>query len=136
MEAIAKSGVAIGVDPLGGSGINYWPVIAEKYGLNIKVVNPVVDASFAFMPLDKDGKIRMDCSSTYAMAGLIAMKDDFDVAVGNDPDFDRHGIVTKSGGLMNPNHYLAVSIHYLMTHRNWPTTAKIGKTLVSSSLKY
>lgn len=134
MEAIAKSGVAIGVDPLGGSGINYWPVIAEKYGLNIKVVNPVVDASFAFMPLDKDGKIRMDCSSPYAMAGLIAMKDDFDVAVGNDPDFDRHGIVTKSGGLMNPNHYLAVSIHYLMTHRNWPTTAKIGKTLVSSSL--
>lgn len=134
MEAIAKSGVAIGVDPLGGSGINYWPVIAKKYGLNIEIVNPVVDASFAFMPLDKDGKIRMDCSSPYAMAGLIAMKDDFDVAVGNDPDFDRHGIVTKSGGLMNPNHYLAVSIHYLMTHRNWPATAKIGKTLVSSSL--
>ena len=134
MEAIAKSGVTIGIDPLGGSGINYWPVIAEKYGINIEIVNPVVDASFAFMPLDKDGKIRMDCSSPYAMAGLIAMKDDFDVAVGNDPDFDRHGIVTKSGGLMNPNHYLAVAINYLMTHRDWPETTKIGKTLVSSSL--
>jgi len=134
MEAIAKAGVSIGVDPLGGSGIHYWPVIAEKYGLNIEVVNPVVDASFAFMPLDKDGKIRMDCSSPYAMAGLIAMKDKFDIAVGNDPDFDRHGIVTKSGGLLNPNHYLAVSIEYLMTHRNWSVDSKIGKTLVSSSL--
>lgn len=134
MEAIAKAGVHIGVDPLGGSGIHYWPVIAKKYGLKLDVVNPVVDGSFAFMPLDKDGKIRMDCSSPYAMSGLIALKDQFDVAVGNDPDFDRHGIVTKSGGLMNPNHYLAVSIHYLMTHRNWPTTAKIGKTLVSSSM--
>ncbi|WP_426356895.1 phosphoglucomutase (alpha-D-glucose-1,6-bisphosphate-dependent) [Pseudocolwellia sp. HL-MZ19] len=134
MEAIAKSGVTIGVDPLGGSGIHYWPVIAKKYGIKLEIVNPVVDASFAFMPLDKDGKIRMDCSSPYAMAGLIAMKDKFDLAVGNDPDFDRHGIVTKTGGLMNPNHYLAVSIEYLMTHRNWPKTCKIGKTLVSSSL--
>tara|TARA_R110002167_G_scaffold6326_3_gene29341 strand:- start:31556 stop:33202 length:1647 start_codon:yes stop_codon:yes gene_type:complete len=134
MEAIAKAGVHMGVDPLGGSGIHYWPVIAQKYGLKLDVVNPVVDASFAFMPLDKDGKIRMDCSSPYAMSGLIALKDKFDVAVGNDPDFDRHGIVTKSGGLMNPNHYLAVSIHYLMTHRNWPVSCKIGKTLVSSSL--
>ena len=134
MEAITKAGVHIGVDPLGGSGIHYWPVIAKKYGLNLAVVNPVVDASFAFMPLDKDGKIRMDCSSPYAMSGLIALKDKFDVAVGNDPDFDRHGIVTKTGGLMNPNHYLAVSIHYLMTHRNWSKTCKIGKTLVSSSL--
>lgn len=134
MQAIAKSGITIGVDPLGGSGIHYWPVIAEKYGINIEIVNPVVDASFAFMPLDKDGKIRMDCSSPYAMAGLIAMKDKFDISVGNDPDFDRHGIVTKSGGLMNPNHYLAVSIEYLMTHRKWPATSKIGKTLVSSSL--
>jgi len=134
MQAIAKAGVTIGVDPLGGSGIDYWPVIAEKYGINIKVVNPVVDASFAFMRLDKDGKIRMDCSSPYAMAGLIAMKDDFDISVGNDPDFDRHGIVTKSGGLMNPNHYLAVAIKYLMTNRAWPQTSKIGKTLVSSSL--
>ena len=119
---------------LGGSGIAYWPVIAEKYGIKLKIVNPVVDASFAFMPLDKDGKIRMDCSSPYAMAGLIAMKDDFDISVGNDPDFDRHGIVTKSGGLMNPNHYLAVAINYLMTHRDWPQSCKIGKTLVSSSL--
>ncbi|WDE13696.1 phosphoglucomutase (alpha-D-glucose-1,6-bisphosphate-dependent) [Thalassomonas haliotis] len=134
MEAIAKSGLILGVDPLGGSGIHYWPVIAKKYGINIEVVNQVVDASFAFMPLDKDGKIRMDCSSPYAMAGLIDMKDKFDVAVGNDPDFDRHGIVTQSGGLMNPNHYLAVAIHYLLTHRQWPKECKIGKTLVSSSL--
>ncbi len=134
MEAIAKAGVKIGADPLGGSGIDYWPEIAKKYQLNLDVVNPVVDASFAFMPLDKDGKIRMDCSSPYAMSGLIALKDQYDIAVGNDPDFDRHGIVTKSGGLMNPNHYLAVAIHYLMTHRNWPATSKIGKTLVSSSL--
>ncbi|MFD2167084.1 phosphoglucomutase (alpha-D-glucose-1,6-bisphosphate-dependent) [Thalassotalea euphylliae] len=134
MEAIANAGVKIGVDPLGGSGIDYWPVIAEKYGVDITVVNNEVDPSFAFMPLDKDGKIRMDCSSPYAMAGLIGLKDKFDVAVGNDPDFDRHGIVTKAGGLMNPNHYLAVSINYLMSHRKWPETAKIGKTLVSSSL--
>jgi len=134
MQAIAKSGVTIGVDPLGGSGIAYWPVIAKKYGISIEIVNPVVDASFSFMPLDKDGKIRMDCSSPYAMAGLIGMKDDFDISVGNDPDFDRHGIVTKSGGLMNPNHYLAVAINYLMTHRDWTQSCKIGKTLVSSSL--
>lgn len=134
MKAIAKAGVKIGVDPLGGSGIHYWPVIAKTYQLNLEVVNPVVDASFAFMPLDKDGKIRMDCSSPYAMAGLIALKDKFDIAVGNDPDFDRHGIVTRTGGLMNPNHYLAVAIYYLMTHRDWPKTSKIGKTLVSSSL--
>jgi len=134
MQAIAKASVSIGVDPLGGSGIDYWPVIAKKYGIKLKIVNPVVDASFAFMPLDKDGKIRMDCSSPYAMAGLIAMKDDFDISVGNDPDFDRHGIVTKSGGLMNPNHYLAVAINYLFTNRNWPQSCKIGKTLVSSSL--
>lgn len=134
MAAIAKADIKIGVDPLGGSGIAYWPVIAKKYQLNITVVNEVVDSSFAFMPLDKDGKIRMDCSSKYAMAGLIAMKDDFAISVGNDPDFDRHGIVTPSGGLMNPNHYLAVAIHYLMTHRDWPKHCKIGKTLVSSSL--
>ena len=134
MQAIAKAGIRIGVDPLGGSGIDYWPVIAKQYNLKIIVVNEVVDASFSFMPLDKDGKIRMDCSSPYAMAGLIAMKDDFDISVGNDPDFDRHGIVTPSGGLMNPNHYLAVAIHYLMTHRDWPQSCKIGKTLVSSSL--
>ncbi|WP_206484137.1 phosphoglucomutase (alpha-D-glucose-1,6-bisphosphate-dependent) [Thalassotalea sp. G2M2-11] len=134
MAAIAKAGVKIGVDPLGGSGIHYWPEIAKTYQVDLHIVNQVVDPSFAFMPLDKDGKIRMDCSSPYAMSGLIAMKDKFDVAVGNDPDFDRHGIVTSSGGLMNPNHYLAVAIHYLMTHRSWPATCKIGKTLVSSSL--
>ena len=134
MKAIAKSGITIGVDPLGGSGIHYWPVIAKKYDIKLTIVNDVVDSSFSFMPLDKDGKIRMDCSSPYAMAGLIAMKDDFDISVGNDPDFDRHGIVTKTGGLMNPNHYLAVAIHYLMTHREWSTNVKIGKTLVSSSL--
>ncbi len=134
MKSISDAGIKIGVDPLGGSGIHYWPEIAKQYNLNIDVVNPVVDASFAFMPLDKDGKIRMDCSSPYAMAGLIAMKDNYDVSVGNDPDFDRHGIVTPQGGLMNPNHYLAVAINYLLTHRNWPADAKIGKTLVSSSL--
>jgi len=134
IDAIKSANVRIGADPLGGSGLDYWPVIANYYGLDITVVNDVVDGSFAFMPLDKDGKIRMDCSSPYAMSGLIAMKDDFDIAVGNDPDFDRHGIVTPSGGLMNPNHYLAVAIHYLMTHRNWSVDTKIGKTLVSSSL--
>ncbi len=134
MQAIAQANISIGVDPLGGSGIHYWPQIAKKYNVAINIVNPVIDASFAFMTLDKDGKIRMDCSSPYAMAGLIEMKDKFDIAVGNDPDFDRHGIVTPSGGLMNPNHYLAVAIHYLMTHRAWPAQAKIGKTLVSSSL--
>ncbi|GHG01134.1 phosphoglucomutase (alpha-D-glucose-1,6-bisphosphate-dependent) [Thalassotalea marina] len=134
MRSIAEAKIKIGVDPLGGSGIDYWPRIAAKYDLDLTVVNPKVDASFAFMPLDKDGKIRMDCSSAYAMAGLIALKDEFDIAVGNDPDFDRHGIVTKAGGLMNPNHFLAVAIHYLMTHRSWPSSCKIGKTLVSSSI--
>lgn len=134
LKAIANANIRIGADPLGGSGIDYWPVIAKQYQLDITVVNEVVDSRFAFMPLDKDGKVRMDCSSPYAMAGLIAMKDDFDISIGNDPDFDRHGIVTKTGGLMNPNHYLAVAIHYLMTHRKWPATAKIGKTLVSSAL--
>jgi len=133
-DQISAKNINIGVDPLGGSGIDYWPVIAQKYNLNIEVVNKVVDSSFSFMPLDKDGKIRMDCSSPYAMAGLIELKDKFDIAVGNDPDFDRHGIVTKQGGLMNPNHYLAVSIYYLMTHRNWSSGCQIGKTLVSSSL--
>ena len=134
IDAIKAANVRIGADPLGGSGLDYWPVIASHYGLDITVVNDVVDGSFAFMPLDKDGKIRMDCSSPYAMSGLIAMKDDFDIAVGNDPDFDRHGIVTPTGGLMNPNHYLAVAIHYLMTNRHWSENTKIGKTLVSSSL--
>ena len=134
MEAIAKAGIKIGVDPLGGSGIAYWPVIAETYGINIEVVNDKVDPTFGFMTLDKDGKIRMDCSSPYAMAGLIKLKDQFDIAVGNDPDYDRHGIITPDG-LMNPNHYLAGAINYLYTHRDqWPQDLAIGKTLVSSSM--
>ncbi|MFL0799803.1 MAG: phosphoglucomutase (alpha-D-glucose-1,6-bisphosphate-dependent) [Agarilytica sp.] len=134
MEAIAKAGIKIGVDPLGGSGIDFWPVIAETYGLNIEVVNDKVDPAFAFMTLDKDGKIRMDCSSPYAMAGLIQLKDKFDIAVGNDPDYDRHGIVSKAG-LMNPNHYLAVAIQYLFSHRKqWASDLAVGKTLVSSSM--
>lgn len=134
LKAIADAGIKIGVDTLGGSGFAYWDVIAAKYNLDIEVVNDRVDPSFSFMCLDKDGKIRMDCSSPYAMASLINLKDDFDIAIGNDPDYDRHGIVTKSG-LMNPNHYLAVAIQYLFTHRtNWPVNAKVGKTLVSSSM--
>jgi phosphoglucomutase len=135
MAAIAKAGIKIGADPLGGSGIAYWPRIAERYGLNITVVNEKVDPAFAFMPLDKDGQIRMDCSSAYAMANLIQLKDQFDIAIGNDPDFDRHGIVTRSGGLMNPNHYLAVAINYLLANRpDWAAELAIGKTLVSSAL--
>ena len=135
MAAIAKAGIRIGVDPLGGSGIAFWPRIAERYGLNITVVNDKVDPAFAFMPLDKDGQIRMDCSSAYAMANLIQLKDQFDIAIGNDPDFDRHGIVTRSGGLMNPNHYLAVAINYLLANRpGWSEQLSIGKTLVSSAL--
>ena len=135
MDAIARAGVKIGVDPLGGSGIAYWDVIAETYGLDITVVNQSVDPTFSFMTLDKDGKIRMDCSSPYAMSGLIGMKDDFDIALGNAPDYDRHGIVTPSVGLMNPNHYLAVAINYLYTHRpQWSQDLAIGKTLVSSSM--
>lgn len=134
MQAISKAGIKIGVDPLGGSGINFWPLIAEKYNLDITVVNEQIDPQFSFMSLDKDGKIRMDCSSPHAMASLIAMKDKFDIAVGNDPDYDRHGIVTPDG-LMNPNHYLAVAIDYLISHRpDWPSNAKVGKTLVSSGM--
>lgn len=135
MEAIAKAGVRIGVDPMGGAGLHYWKPIAETYGLNLEVVNEAVDPTFSFMCVDKDGKIRMDCSSPYAMSGLIELKDRFDIAFGNDPDYDRHGIVTPTGGLMNPNHYLAVAIRYLCVHREgWPTTSAIGKTLVSSSM--
>ncbi|NBB88020.1 MAG: alpha-D-glucose phosphate-specific phosphoglucomutase [Bacteroidetes bacterium] len=135
MEAIAASGLSIGVDPMGGSGIAYWKPIVETYGLDIEVVNPHVDPTFRFMRVDKDGKIRMDCSSPYAMAGLVDLKDRFDIAFGNDPDYDRHGIVTPSVGLMNPNHYLAVAIRYLLTHRpDWPADAQVGKTLVSSSM--
>ncbi len=135
MKAIADSGLKIGADPMGGSGVGYWEPIAEHYGLNIDVVNPAVDPTFSFMTVDKDGKIRMDCSSPYAMASLIELKDRYDIAFGNDSDFDRHGIVTPTVGLMNPNHYLAVSVWYLFQHRpEWPKTAAIGKTLVSSSM--
>ncbi len=135
MKALAASGVHIGVDPLGGSGIGYWEPIAERYHLNIEVVNKRVDPTFSFMTLDRDGKIRMDCSSPYAMANLVNMKDKFDIAFGNDVDFDRHGIVTPSVGLMNPNHYLAVAIWYIFQHRpDWSRDAAIGKTLVSSSI--
>ena len=135
MEAIRKARLKIGVDPMGGAAVAYWTPIAERYGLDIEVVNPRVDPTFGFMTLDHDGKIRMDCSSPYAMAGLVGLKDRFDIAWGNDADVDRHGIVTPSAGLMNPNHYLAVAIAYLLGHRpHWPVTAAVGKTLVSSGL--
>ncbi len=135
MQAIAEAGVHIGVDPMGGASIDYWAPIAEHYGLNLEVVNPIVDPTFAFMTVDWDGRIRMDCSSPYAMASLVHMKDRFDIAFGNDPDADRHGIVTPSAGLMNPNHYLAVAVWYLFQHRpGWPAHAAVGKTLVSSSI--
>jgi len=135
MEAIKNANLNIGVDPMGGAGIAYWEPIAEKYGLNITVVNENIDPAFMFMTVDNDGKIRMDCSSPAAMAGLIKLKDDFDIAFGNDPDYDRHGIVTKSAGLLNPNHYLAVAINYLFQHRPaWGDDTAIGKTLVSSSM--
>ncbi len=135
MDAIRSSGLRIGVDPMGGAGVAYWEPIASEYGLDLNVVNPDVDPTFSFMTVDKDGKIRMDCSSPYAMASLIGLKNDFDVAFGNDPDFDRHGIVTPSVGLMNPNHYLAVSVWYLFQNRpEWREDAGIGKTLVSSSM--
>ncbi|MBQ4832332.1 phosphoglucomutase (alpha-D-glucose-1,6-bisphosphate-dependent) [Pseudoalteromonas sp. MMG010] len=133
LEAIANAKLKIGIDPLGGSGINFWPVIAKTYNLDLTVVNNVVDPCFGFMPLDKDGKIRMDCSSPYAMSNLIALKDEFDLSIGNDPDYDRHGIVTPDG-LMNPNHFLAVAIDYLINHRQWDSSVEIGKTLVSSSM--
>ncbi len=134
MQAIGKD-LKIGVDPLGGAAVAYWSRIAEHYRLNLTVVNPKVDPTFSFMTLDHDGKIRMDCSSPYAMANLVKLKDQFSIAWGNDADVDRHGIVTPSVGLMNPNHYLAVAINYLLTHRPaWPTTAVVGKTLVSSAL--
>ncbi|MCP4588154.1 phosphoglucomutase (alpha-D-glucose-1,6-bisphosphate-dependent) [Pseudoalteromonas sp.] len=133
LKAISDAKIKIGVDPLGGSGINFWPVIAEKYNLDITVVNKSVDPTFSFMPLDKDGKIRMDCSSPYAMTNLIALKDDYDIGIGNDPDYDRHGIVTPDG-LMNPNHFLAVAIDYLLNNRNWSKDVAIGKTLVSSGM--
>ncbi|MCO5166158.1 MAG: phosphoglucomutase (alpha-D-glucose-1,6-bisphosphate-dependent) [Planctomycetes bacterium] len=135
MQAIRRAGVRLGVDPLGGSGVAYWGPIAEAYGLDLTVVNPHVDPTFRFMSLDWDGKVRMDCSSPHAMAGLIALRDRFQVAFANDTDNDRHGIVTPSGGLMNPNHYLAVAIDHLFRARTgWRQDAAIGKTLVSSSL--
>jgi phosphoglucomutase len=135
MEAIAGAGIKIGADPLGGSSVDYWEPIAERYGLSIEVVNSEVDPTFSFMTLDHDGKIRMDCSSPYAMAGLIGMKDRFDIAFGNDADTDRHGIVTRGAGLLKPNHYLAVAIHYLFQNRpGWRADAAVGKTLVSSSM--
>ncbi|MBW1982619.1 MAG: alpha-D-glucose phosphate-specific phosphoglucomutase [Deltaproteobacteria bacterium] len=135
MEIIAAEGIKIGVDPLGGSAVYYWEPIAERYNLAIEVVNSSVDPTFAFMTVDKDGKIRMDCSSQYAMAGLIQLKDNFDIAFGNDADCDRHGIVTRSAGLMNPNHYLAVAVRYLFQNRpEWQTDAAVGKTVVSSSI--
>ena len=135
MEVIARGKLKIGVDPLGGAAVDFWDPIAEGYGLSIEVVNRAVDPTFSFMTLDKDGKIRMDCSSPYAMAGLIKLKGKFDIAFGNDTDVDRHGIVTKGAGLLNPNHYLAVAIWYLFQNRpGWRNDAAVGKTVVSSSM--
>lgn len=135
LEIIRSAGLKIGVDPLGGAAAAYWQPLAERYRLDITVVNPKIDPTFAFMTLDHDGKIRMDCSSPWAMAGLVGLKDRFDIAFGNDPDADRHGIVTRSTGLLNPDHYLAVAIRYLLANRpKWPASAVVGKTLVSSSL--
>jgi phosphoglucomutase len=135
MDAIRNAGLVLGVDPLGGAAVHYWEPINAVYKLNITVVNPKVDPTFSFMTVDHDGKIRMDCSSPYAMASLVGLKDRYRVAFANDPDSDRHGIVTPSAGLMNPNHYLAVAIRYLLTHRpHWPTQALVGKTLVSSGM--
>ncbi len=134
MEAIRAANLRIGVDPLGGAGVAYWQPIVERYGVAMEIVNTAVDPAFSFMTLDWDGKIRMDCSSPYAMAKLIGLKDRFDIAFGNDTDHDRHGIVTRAG-LMNPNHFLAAAIHYLFTHRpDWRADAAIGKTIVSSSI--
>jgi phosphoglucomutase len=135
MDTIRSTGVKIGVDPLGGASVHYWEPIKERYGLNLTVVNSRVDPAFGFMTVDHDGKIRMDCSSPYAMASLVKLKGEFDVAFGCDPDADRHGIVSPTAGLMNPNNYLAVAINYLLRNRpQWPVTAAIGKTVVSSSL--
>jgi phosphoglucomutase len=135
MDAIRAAGLKMAVDPLGGAAVHYWKPINEIYGLNIEVVNPKVDPTFSFMTVDHDGKIRMDCSSPYAMALLVGLKDQYQVAFANDPDSDRHGIVTPSAGLMNPNHYLAVAIRYLLSNRpQWSKQAVVGKTLVSSSM--
>jgi phosphoglucomutase len=135
MDAIRGAGLSLGVDPLGGASVHYWERINDMYGLTITVVNPRIDPTFGFMTLDHDGKIRMDCSSPYAMASLVQLKDQYRVAFGNDPDADRHGIVTPSAGLMNPNHFLSVAIRYLLANRPaWPKAAGVGKTVVSSSM--
>ena len=135
LEAVSRAGVRVGVDPMGGAGVDFWPAVRDRYKLNLEVVNSSVDPTFRFMTLDWDGRIRMDCSSPHAMAGLIALRNRFDVAFGNDTDNDRHGIVTPSHGLLNPNHYLAVAISYLFTNRpEWGKDAAVGKTVVSSSL--
>ena len=135
MEVIAGAQLKIGVDPLGGASVAFWSPIAERFGVHVEVVNDSVDPTFRFMSLDWDGQIRMDCSSSYAMAKLIGLKDRFDIAFGDDPDADRHGIVTRSAGLMNPNHYLAAAVFYLFTHRpDWQPDAAVGKTVVSSSI--
>src|SRR5579884_1197248 len=135
MDAIRAAGLKLAVDPLGGASQPFWEPIDAEYGLNIEIVNDTIDPTFGFMTVDRDGVIRMDCSSPYAMAGLVRLKNDYRVAFGNDPDADRHGIVTPSAGLMNPNHYLAVAVRYLLTHREgWPAAAAVGKTLVTSSM--
>jgi phosphoglucomutase len=135
MDVVRSAGLKIGVDPLGGASVGFWRPIVDRYGLDVEVVNTSVDPAFGFMTLDWDGKIRMDCSSPYAMASLIGLKDRFDIAFGNDPDADRHGIVTRHAGLMNPNHYLAAAIFYLFSHRpDWHGDAAVGKTVVSSSV--
>ena len=134
MKSIADAGLRIGVDPMGGAGIKYWPRIAERYGLRLEIVNDVIDPTFSFMRLDHDGKIRMDCSSPYAMARLVDLRNQYDISFANDTDFDRHGIVTQSWGLLNPNHYLSVAISYLFTERDWSSKAAVGKTLVSSAM--
>ncbi len=135
LDSVRSAGIKIGVDPLGGASLAYWEPIRELYDLDLTVVNKKLDPTFRFVPVDHDGKIRMDCSSPWAMADLVKLKDQYQIAFGNDPDSDRHGIVTPSAGLMNPNHYLAVAIDYLLTHRpHWPGKAEVGKTLVSSSM--
>ena len=135
LDRVRAAGVRIGADPLGGASVAYWGEIADRFGLDLAVVNPVVDATFRFMTLDWDGKIRMDCSSPYAMASLIKRRDEFAIATGNDTDADRHGIVTPDAGLLNPNHYLAAAIDYLYRHRDgWPADAAVGKTMVSSAI--
>ncbi len=134
LDLVREAGIRIGVDPMGGAGVDYWEPIAERWGVQLEVVNRTVDPAFGFMRVDGDGKIRMDCSSAYAMAGLIELRHDYDVAFGNDPDADRHGIVTREAGLLNPNHYLAVAVDYLFSQREWGADAAVGKTVVSSGM--